>query len=125
MAVCRSRLERNGRPVLRDAPGLSASGKRAEDITVVVMEASGSYGKRPCYLLEDDIETWLLNARHMKGVPGRKTDIADSEGTCKMVEHGLVRPWFVPPRQIRQLWDLIRYGTEAIRERTREAQRLE
>src|SRR3954471_2105764 len=53
------------------------------------------------------------------------TSVADSEWICKMVEHGLVRPSFVPPPQIRQLRDLTRYRTEVIRERTREAQRLE
>ncbi|MFD7284008.1 IS110 family transposase, partial [Streptomyces sp. NPDC059862] len=97
----------------------------AEQITVVGMEATGSYWKPVFYLLEDDIECWLLNARHMKNVPGRKTDVAGSEWICKMVEHGLVRPSFVPPRPVRQLRDLTRYRTEVIRERTREAQRLE
>ncbi|WP_406726362.1 IS110 family transposase [Streptomyces sp. GD-15H] len=97
----------------------------AEGITVVGMEATGSYWKPVFYLLENDIECWLLNARHMKNVPGRKTDVADSEWICKMVEHGLVRPSFVPPPEIRQLRDLTRYRTEVIRERTREAQRLE
>lgn len=97
----------------------------AEGITVVGMEATGSYWKPVFYLLENDIETWLLNARHMKSVPGRKTDVADSEWICKMVEHGLVRPSFVPPPEIRRLRDLTRYRTEVIRERTREAQRLE
>ncbi|MEV6012724.1 IS110 family transposase [Streptomyces sp. NPDC051976] len=97
----------------------------AEQVTVVGMEATGSYWKPVFYLLENDIETWLLNARHMKNVPGRKTDVADSEWICKMVEHGLVRPSFVPPPEIRQLRDLTRYRTEVIRERTREAQRLE
>jgi transposase len=97
----------------------------AEQVTVVGMEATGSYWKPVFYLLENDIECWLLNARHMKNVPGRKTDVADSEWICKMVEHGLVRPSFVPPPAIRQLRDLTRYRTEVIRERTREAQRLE
>ncbi|MFC9911063.1 IS110 family transposase [Streptomyces sp. NPDC127197] len=97
----------------------------AEQVTVVGMEATGSYWKPVFYLLENDIECWLLNARHMKNVPGRKTDVADSEWICKMVEHGLVRPSFVPPRPVRQLRDLTRYRTEVIRERTREAQRLE
>ncbi|MEU1303696.1 IS110 family transposase [Streptomyces shenzhenensis] len=97
----------------------------AEQVTVVGMEATGAYWKPVFYLLENDIECWLLNARHMKNVPGRKTDVADSEWICKMVEHGLVRPSFVPPPAIRQLRDLTRYRTEVIRERTREAQRLE
>jgi transposase len=97
----------------------------AEQVTVAGMEATGAYWKPVFYLLENDIECWLLNARHMKNVPGRKTDVADSEWICKMVEHGLVRPSFVPPPEIRQLRDLTRYRTEVIRERTREAQRLE
>ncbi|MFE2320370.1 IS110 family transposase [Streptomyces sp. NPDC059441] len=97
----------------------------SEGVTVVGMEATGAYWKPVFYLLENDIECWLLNARHMKNVPGRKTYVADSEWICKMVEHGLVRPSFVPPPAIRQLRDLTRYRTEVIRERTREAQRLE
>ncbi|MEU5894365.1 IS110 family transposase [Streptomyces sp. NPDC047461] len=97
----------------------------AEDITVVGMEATGVYWKPVFYLLEHDMECWLLNARHMKSVPGRKTDVKDSEWIAKLVEHGLVRPSFVPPEPIRQLRDLTRYRTEVIRERTREAQRLE
>jgi len=77
------------------------------------------------YLLEHDLECWLLNARHMKAVPGRKTDVKDAEWIAELVEHGLVRPSFVPPEPIRQLRDLTRYRTEIIRERTREIQRLE
>jgi transposase len=97
----------------------------AEQITVVGMEATGVYWKPAFYLLEHDMECWLLNARRMKTVPGRKTDVKDSEWIAKLVEHGLVRPSFVPPEPIRQLRDLTRYRTEVIRERTREAQRLE
>jgi transposase len=97
----------------------------AEGITVVGMEATGVYWKPAFYLLEHEMECWLLNARHMKAVPGRKTDVKDSEWIARLVEHGLVRPSFVPPEPIRQLRDLTRYRTEVIRERTREAQRLE
>jgi transposase len=77
------------------------------------------------YLLEHDLHCWLLNARHMKTVPGRKTDVKDAEWIAELVEHGLVRPSFVPPQPIRQLRDLTRYRIEIIRERTREIQRLE
>ncbi|MCX4428812.1 IS110 family transposase [Streptomyces mirabilis] len=77
------------------------------------------------YLLEHDLECWLLNARHMKAVPGRQTDVNDAQWIAQLVEHGLVRPSFVPPEPIRQLRDLTRYRTEVVRERTREAQRLE
>ena len=97
----------------------------AEGITVVGMEATGVYWKPVFYLLEHDMECWLLNARHMKSVPGRKTDVKDSEWIAKLVEHGLVRPSFVPPEPIRQLRDVTRYRTGIVRERTREAQRLE
>ncbi|MEV7004727.1 transposase [Streptomyces sp. NPDC093982] len=77
----------------------------AEQVTVVGMEATGAYWKPVFYLLENDVECWLLNTRHMKNVPGRKTDVAGSEWICNMVEHGLVRPSFVPPPAIRQLRD--------------------
>src|SRR5690242_12002753 len=97
----------------------------AEGVTVVGMEATGAYWKPVFYLLEQEVETWLLNARHMKGVPGRKSDVMDAEWIAKLVEHGLVRPSFVPPPPIRQLRDLTRYRTEVVRERTREIQRLE
>src|SRR5581483_8983127 len=69
----------------------------AEGITVAGMEATGVYWKPVFYLLEHDMECWLLNARHMKSVPGRKTDVKDAEWIAKLVEHGLVRPSFVPP----------------------------
>lgn len=97
----------------------------AEQVTLVGMEATGSYWKPIFYLLERDIECWLLNARHMKAVPGRKTDVKDSEWIARLIEHGLVRPSFVPPRPIRELRDLTRYRTEVVRERTRQTQRLE
>jgi transposase len=97
----------------------------AERVTVVGMEATGAYWKPVFYLLEHDMDCWLLNARHMKAVPGRKTDVKDAEWIAELVEHGLVRPSFVPPEPIRQLRDLTRYRTEIVRERTREIQRLE
>jgi transposase len=68
---------------------------------------------------------WLLNAAHLRNVPGRKTDVADSVWICQLVEHGLVRASFVPPKPIRELRDLTRYRKAVIQERTREAQRLQ
>jgi transposase len=95
-------------------------------VTVVGMEATGAYWKPLYYLLEatDGIEPWLLNAQHMKAVPGRKTDVKDSQWICDLVAHGLVRPSFVPPREIRQLRDLTRYRTETVRDRARDVNRL-
>ena len=93
-------------------------------VTLVGMESTGVYWKPVYYLLEDDFEVWLLNAQHLKNVPGRKTDVADSVWICQLVEHGLVRPSFVPPKPIRELRDLTRYRKAVLAERTREVQRL-
>lgn len=97
----------------------------AHGVTRVGMEATGVYWKPVFYLLEDRMECWLLNARHMRNVPGRKTDMADAEWICRLTEHGLVRPSFVPPPPIRELRNLTRYRKTRIEERTREAQRLD
>lgn len=94
-------------------------------VTVVGMESTGVYWKPVYYVLEEGLEPWLLNAHHLKAVPGRKTDIKDAEWICQLVEHGLVRPSFVPPREIRELRDLTRYRKALIQERTREVQRLD
>jgi transposase len=77
------------------------------------------------YLLEDRFECWLLNARHMRAVPGRKTDMTDAEWICDLVAHGLVRPSFVPPPPIRRLRDLTRRRAILLGDRSREKQRME
>lgn len=93
-------------------------------VTVAGMESTGVYWKPVYYLLEDAFECWLLNAQHLHNVPGRKTDVADSAWIAELVEHGLVRPSFVPPPPIRELRDLTRYRKSLIEERSRGAQRL-
>lgn len=95
------------------------------EVELVGMEATGVYWKPIYYMLEDDFECWLLNARHLKNVPGRKTDVKDAEWICQLLEHGLVRPSFVPPKEIRELRNLTRYRKAQIEERTREVQRLD
>jgi transposase len=97
----------------------------AEGVTVAAMEATSDYWRPVFYLLEDAVETWLLNAHHLKAVPGRKTDVKDAEWIAQLVEHGLVQPSFVPPPPIRELRNLTRYRKTIIEERTREIQRLE
>jgi transposase len=97
----------------------------SHQVTLVGMEATGVYWKPVYYVLEDAFECWLLNARHLKAVPGRKTDVADAAWIAQLVEHGLVRPSFVPPKPIRDLRDLTRYRKAQIQERTRETQRLD
>jgi transposase len=96
-----------------------------QGVTVVGMEATGDYGKPAYYVLEDAVKVQLLNAAHMRNVPGRKTDVSDSAWIAQLVEHGLVRASFVPPRPIRRLRDLTRYRAALTAERTREKQRLE
>jgi transposase len=78
-------------------------------VELVGMEATGAYWKPVYYMLEENFECWLLNARHMKNVPGKKTDVKDAEWICQLVEHSLVRPSFVPPKEIRELRDLTRH----------------
>lgn len=76
-------------------------------------------------VLEDQFECWLLNAQHLRNVPGRKTDVKDSEWICDLVAHGLVRPSFVPPPEIRRLRDFTRLRKAQTNERTRAIQRVE
>ncbi len=99
----------------------------AEAVTCVVMEATGDYWKPFYYLIEDlpGVEVMLVNARHVKNLPGRKTDVADATWLAQLGAHGLVRGSFVPPEPVRQLRDLTRARTAITRERSREAQRLE
>lgn len=97
----------------------------AHEVGLVGMEATGNYWKPIYYALEDAAECWLLNARHLRNVPGRKTDLADAAWIAQLLEHGLVRPSFVPPPEIRELRDLTRYRKAQIEERVREAQRLD
>jgi transposase len=93
-------------------------------VTHVAMEATGVYWKPVWYVLEDDFELILCNAAHVKNVPGRKTDASDAQWLCQLVEHGLLRGSFVPPKPIRELRDLTRYRKTLIKERQREANRL-
>jgi transposase len=97
----------------------------ASAVTLVGMEATGVYWKTVFQALEDRFECWLLNAHHLRNVPGRKTDVKDSEWICQLVQHGLVRPSFVPPPEIRRLRDLTRLRKAQINERARTIQRLE
>jgi transposase len=97
-----------------------------EQVTLVVMEATGDDWKPFYYLLEDaDFEVMLVNPRQVKNLPGRKSDVSDAAWLAQLGAHGLVRGSFVPPIPIRQLRDLTRARTMMTRERGREIQRLE
>jgi len=96
----------------------------AHGVTQVAMEASGAYWKPIWAVLEDDFECVLVNARHVKQVPGRKTDLKDAQWLCQLLEAGLLRASLVPPKPIRTLRNLTRYRKSQIRDRQREANRL-
>src|SRR5215203_2404163 len=89
------------------------------------MESTSTYWKAPFYCLEEVMEVWLLNAAHMKAVPGRKSDVRDAEWIAQLLEHGLLAPSLVPPPDIRRLRMLTRYREQLMGDRTREIVRLE
>jgi transposase len=95
-------------------------------VGVVVMESTGQYWK-PVWnvLVERNVELMLVNARHVKMVPGRKTDVSDAAWLAELAEHGLLRGSFVPPPAIARLRDLTRYRRRLIQTRTAERQRVE
>jgi transposase len=96
----------------------------AHRVSQVVMEATGVYWKPVWHILEDDFELMLVNARHVKQVPGRKTDMSDAAWLCQLAEAGLLKANFVPPKPIRELRQLTRYRKTQVAERQREANRL-
>ena len=95
------------------------------EVQLVAMEATGVYWKPVLYALEAQFTVWLCNARHVKKVPGRKTDLSDAEWLADVAAHGMVRPSFVPPLPIRELRELTRYRKTQIDARAAEIQRLE
>ena len=86
----------------------------------VVMEATGVYWRPVWAILEDECACLLVNARHVRQVPGRKTDVKDAEWLAQLAEAGLLRASFVPPKPIRELRNLTRYRKTQIQERARE-----
>jgi transposase len=96
----------------------------AHAVTQVAMEATGVYWKPVWAVLEDRFACMLVNARHVKQVPGRKTDVLDAQWLCRLLEAGLLRASLVPPKPIRTLRNLTRYRRSNIRDRQREANRL-
>jgi transposase len=98
----------------------------AEGVTQVVMEATGQYWKPVWYVLEEaGFELMLVNARHVKILPGRKTDVSDAAWLAELLEHGLLRGSFVPPAPIRELRDLTRYRKRLIQAHAAEGQRVQ
>ncbi len=98
----------------------------AQGVTQVVMEATGQYWKPCWYVLEQrGFALLLVNAHHVKILPGRKTDVGDAAWLCELLECGLLRGSFVPPPAIRQLRDLTRYRKRLIQAHSAECQRIQ
>jgi transposase len=136
--VCCARVPHEGRPGrrLQDVTTYSTMTRsllgmsdhlRCLGVTRVVMEATSDYWKPVFYLLEAaGFQTWLVNARDVKHLPGRpKTDRLDAVWLCKVAERQMLRPSFVPPPEIRRLRDVTRYRVDLIEARTAEKQRVE
>lgn len=98
---------------------------KAHGVTHVAMESTGVYWKPIFNLLEGSFEVLLVNAAHIKTVPGRKTDVKDCEWIADLLSHGLIKGSFIPPEPIRDLRDLTRYRRSLTDERTREVNRLQ
>lgn len=93
--------------------------------THVVMEATGVYWKPVWHLLEEGFELVLVNAQHVKAVPGRKTDVGDAQWLAELLAHGLVRSSFVPPARIQELRDLTRTRKQLVRELSQHTLRIQ
>jgi transposase len=98
---------------------------KAHQVTHVAMESTGIYWRPVFNLLEEDFTVLLVNAAHIKTVPGRKTDVKDGEWIADLLCHGLLRGSFIPPEPIRDLRDLTRYRKSLTDERVREVNRLQ
>src|SRR5688572_16069695 len=97
---------------------------RAYGVTHVAIESTGVYWKPVYYILEHAFTLLLINRQELKRVPGRKTDVKDSEWLAQLLECGLLRASFVPPPAIRELRDLTRYRVPQVRDRRQEINRL-
>lgn len=98
---------------------------REAGVTHVAMESTGVYWKPIFNLLESEFHVILVNAKHIKHVPGRKTDVRDAQWIAQLLQHGLLKASFVPPTPQRNLRDLVRYRTKLIQERTQEINRIQ
>lgn len=96
----------------------------AHRVTHVAMEATGVYGKPVYYMLEDAFSVVLVNPAEIKRMPGPKTDVSDCAWLAQLLENGMLQPSFIPPREIRELRDLVRYRTRLKHDHTRFANRL-
>jgi transposase len=96
----------------------------AQGVTHVAMESTGVYWKPIYNILEDRFQVLLVNARHLKQVPGRKSDVRDSQWIAQLLQHGLLKGSFIPPLAQRELRDLTRHRTQLVEEKGRTVARI-
>jgi hypothetical protein len=97
---------------------------KTADCTTVAMEATGVYWKPVYNLLEGHFDLVVANARHIKAVPGRKTDVKDAEWIADLLRHGLLRSSYVPPPELREMRALLRYRVKLVNARSGERNRV-
>ena len=98
---------------------------KSQGCTHVALESTGVYWKPVFNILEESMEVILANARDIKNVPGRKTDVKDCEWIAQLLRHGLIKGSFIPPKPIRELRDLTRYRQKLIQQKSSELNRLQ
>ena len=98
---------------------------RSHHVEVIAMESTGVFWRPVFNLLEEGRQVILVNAQHMKAVPGRKTDVKDSQWLADLLRHGLLKASFIPPKPVRELRDLLRYRKTIVQERADEVNRLQ
>ena len=133
VVACVRRLADDGRlhkevqtfgTMTRDLLGLS-DWLASQGVTHVAMESTGVYWKPVCNILEGPFEVLLVNAQHIKQVPGRKTDVKDCEWIAQLLQHGLLRASFIPPPPIRELRELTRQRAQLVGEKGAVANRIQ
>jgi transposase len=131
--VCRLRTDEQGQTqrqvrqfaTMRDQLRVLASWLAETGTTPVVMESTGVFWQPVYNVLEDHFTVWLVNARHVKNGPGRKTDVKDSEWRAQLLQAGLLQPSCIPDRPQRELRELVRYRLSLVDERSRTVNRLQ
>ena len=113
------RVQRETRSFGTTTPDFLALGDwlKAQSVTHAAMESTGSYWKPVYNLLEGEMELLVVNAQHMKAVPGRKTDVKDAEWIADLLRHGLLRGSFIPPKPQRELRELVRHRANLVARR--------
>src|SRR5262245_23765086 len=131
VATVRVPDDQGGRQVVTDTFGTMTADLlalrewlQAYGVTHVALESTGVYWKPVYYILEDAFTLLLINMQELKRVPGRKTDVRDSEWLAQLLECGLLKASLVPPPAIRELRDLTRYRVQQVQDRAREVNRL-